>query len=314
MVELSDMEMRPIGALEVSVVGLGTNNFGRGMQADDVAPVVHAALDCGINFFDTADSYGDSEERLGQALGRHRDQVVIATKFGHPVGPNGSGGASPGYIREAVDRSLRQLGTDRIDLYQLHGPDPETPIADTLGALDELVRQGKVREIGCSNFSAPQIREADAAVAPGGSRFVSVQNLYNLLDRSDEHEALPECERLRLAYLPFFPLASGLLTGKYTRGEAPPEGTRMQRWGDRVAGLLTDRNFDVADAVTAWAAERDRSLLDVAVAWLVANPVVASVIAGATKVEQVRANAAAGQWRLSPGDVAEVEALAPDPE
>ncbi len=314
MVELADMEMRPIGGLEVSVVGLGTNNFGRGMQADDVAPVVHAALDCGINFFDTADSYGDSEERLGQALGRHRDQVVIATKFGNPVGPDVSGGASPGYVREAVDRSLRQLDTDRIDLYQLHRPDPETPIADTLGTLDELVRQGKVREIGCSNFSAAQLREADAAVAPGGSRFVSVQNHYNLLDRTDEQEVLPECERLRLAYLPYFPLASGLLTGKYTRGEAPPEGTRLQRWGDRVAGLLTDRNFDVADAASAWAAERDRSLLDVAVAWLVANPVVASVIAGATKVEQVRANAAAGQWRLSPGDVAEVEALAPDPE
>jgi aryl-alcohol dehydrogenase-like predicted oxidoreductase len=314
MVELADMEMRPIGGLEVSVVGLGTNNFGRGMQADDVAPVVHAALDCGINFFDTADSYGDSEERLGQALGRHRDQVVIATKFGNPVGPDVSAGASPGYVREAVDRSLRQLDTDRIDLYQLHRPDPETPIADTLGILDELVRQGKVREIGCSNFSAAQLREADAAVAPGGSRFVSVQNLYNLLDRTDEQEVLPECERLRLAYLPYFPLASGLLTGKYTRGEAPPEGTRLQRWGDRVAGLLTDRNFDVTDAVSAWAAERDRSLLDVAVAWLVANPVVASVIAGATKVEQVRANAAAGQWRLSPGDVAEVEAFAPDPD
>ena len=314
MVEIAGMELRPIGALEVSVVGLGTNNFGRGMQAEDVAPVVHAALDCGINFFDTADSYGDSEERLGQALGRHRDQVVIATKFGHPVGRDGTGGASPGYIGKAVERSLRQLGTDRIDLYQLHGPDPETPIADTLGALDELVRQGKVRQIGCSNFSAAQIREADAAVAPGASHFVSVQNLYNLLDRGDEHEALPECTRLHLAYLPFFPLASGLLTGKYTRGEAPPEGTRMQRWGDRVAGLLTDRNFDVADAVRAWAAERDRSLLDVAVAWLVANPVVASVIAGATKAEQVKANAAAGQWRLSPGDVADVEALAPDPE
>jgi aryl-alcohol dehydrogenase-like predicted oxidoreductase len=314
MVELADMETRPIGTLEVSVVGLGTNNFGRGMQADDVAPVVLAALDCGVKFFDTADSYGDSEERLGQALGRHRDEVVIATKFGHPVGRDGTGGASPGYVREAVERSLRHLGTDRIDLYQLHGPDPETPVADTLGALDELVRQGKVREIGCSNFSAAQIREADSEVTPGGSRFVSVQNHYNLLDRRDEDEVLPECKRLHLAYLPYFPLASGLLTGKYTKGEVPPEGTRLQRWGDRAAGVLTDRNFDVADAVGAWAAERDRSLLEVAVAWLLANPVVASVIAGATKVEQVQANVAAGQWRLSPSDVAEVEALAPEPE
>ncbi len=314
MVELADMETRPIGTLEVSVVGLGTNNFGRGMQADDVPPVVHAALDCGINFFDTADSYGDSEERLGQALGRHRDEVIIATKFGHAVGPDGTGGAAPGYLCQAVERSLRHLGTDRIDLYQLHGPDPETPIADTLGVLGELVRQGKVREIGCSNFSAAQIREADAAVAPGASRFVSVQNHYNLLDRTDEREVLPECRRLHLAYLPYFPLASGLLTGKYARGEAPPEGTRLQRWGERVAGVLSDRNFDVAEAVGAWAAEWDHSLLDAAVAWLVANPVVASVIAGATKAEQVRANATAGQWRLSPGDVAEIDALAPEPE
>ena len=308
------METRPIGALEVSVVGLGTNNFGRGMEDDDVPPVVNAALDCGINFFDTSDSYGDSEERLGRALGRHRDEVVIATKFGSAVGKDGTGGAAPDYLRGAVERSLRQLGTDRIDLYQLHKPDPLTPIADTLGALDELVSEGKVREIGCSNFSAAGLREADGAVSPGGARFVSVQNHFNLLNRMDEHEVLPECERLGLAYLPYFPLASGLLTGKYSRGVAPAEGTRMQRWGDRVSGALNDRNFDVTDAVGAWAAERDHSLLDVAIAWLLAKPTVASVIAGATKVEQVRANAAAGQWALSPGDVAAVDALAPESE
>ncbi len=307
------MDTRPIGALEVSVVGLGTNNFGRDMTADDVPPVVNAALDCGINFFDTSDSYGNSEERLGLALGHHRDEVVIATKFGSPVGRDGTGGASPEYLRGAVERSLRQLGTDHIDLYQLHRPDPHTPIADTLGALDDLVREGKVREIGCSNFSAAEIGDAEAAVAPGGSRFVSVQNHYNLLNRADEAEVLPECVRLGLAYLPYFPLASGLLTGKYARGEAPAEGTRMQRWGDRVSGALNDRNFDVVDAVRAWAAERDHSILDVAMAWLLAKPAVASVIAGATSVDQVRANAGAGQWRLSPGDVADVDALAPEP-
>ena len=222
-------------------------------------------------------------------------------------------GHAPGYLRGAIERSLRQLGTDHIDLYQLHRPDPQTPIADTLGALDELVKEGKVRQIGCSNFSAAQIRAAEAAVAPGAARFVSVQNHYNLLDRTDELEVLPECERLGLAYLPYFPLASGLLTGKYTRGEPPPEGTRMQRWGDRVSGSLNDQNFDVIDALTAWAAQRDHSILDVAIAWLLAKPMVASVIAGATKAEQVRVNAEAGQWRLSPGEVADVEGLAPVP-
>jgi aryl-alcohol dehydrogenase-like predicted oxidoreductase len=304
------MEMRQIGKLVVSLVGLGTNNFGLSMQADEVPPVVNAALESGINFFDTADSYKGSEERLGQALGRHRDEVIIGTKFGSPVGEHGTGGAAPGYVREAVDRSLRHLDTDRIDLYQLHRPDPQTPIADTLGVLDELVRQGKVREIGCSNFSAAQLREADASVAPGGSRFVSVQNHYNLLNRADEQEVLPECRRLGLAYLPYFPLASGLLTGKYTKGEAPPAGTRLERWGDRAAGVLSDRNFDVVDDLSAWAEARGHDLVDLAFAWLAAQPVIASVIAGATKADQVRANAAAGEWRLSPEEAAEVDALA----
>ena len=305
------MDMRQIGTLEVSLAGLGTNNFGFGMRGDEVPPVVDAALESGINFFDTADSYLESEERLGQALGRHRDEVVVATKFGSPVGENGTGGAAPRYVREAVERSLQRLGTDRIDLYQLHRPDPETPIADTLGVLDELVHEGKVREIGCSNFSAAQLGEADAAVVPGGSRFASVQNHFNLLNRKDEQEVLPECRHLGLAYLPYFPLASGLLTGKYSRGEAPPPGTRLQRWGDRAAGELSDENFDVVEALNAWAAERGHTLLDLAFAWLAAKPVVASVIAGATKAEQVRANVAAGAWRLSPEEVAEVDALAP---
>jgi aryl-alcohol dehydrogenase-like predicted oxidoreductase len=306
------MDRRSIGSLEVSVVGLGTNNFGMGMPADAVPAVVDAALESGIDFFDTSDSYGDSEERLGQALGRRRDEVVVATKFGSKVGKDGTGGAAPGYLREAVERSLRQLGTDRIDLYQLHRPDPETPIADTLGVLDELVKAGKVREIGCSNFSAAQLREADAAAGPGGAHFVSVQNYYNLLHRVDEEEVLPECRRLGLAYLPYFPLASGMLTGKYRRGEAPAAGTRLDRWGERAAGgTLTDRNFDIVDALTAWAADHGHTLLDLAFAWLLTRPEVASVIAGATTAAQVTANVAAGGWQLTEQEAAEVDALAP---
>ncbi len=305
------MEKQRIGSLDVSVVGLGTNNFGMGMHEDEVPPVVNAALDAGITFFDTSDSYGDSEERLGKALGRHRDEVVIATKFGSPVGKDGSGGAAPAYVREAVERSLRQLGTDRIDLYQLHRPDPNTPISDTLAVLDELVHQGKVREIGCSNFSAELLHEADEGAVADGARFVSVQNHYNLLNRGDEREVLPECERLGLAYLPFFPLASGMLTGKYTKGEAPAAGTRMQRWGERASGLLSDQNFEVVDALSAWAASHGHSLLDLAFAWLIEKPIIPSVIAGATKPDQVRANAAAGGWHLSAEDASEVDALAP---
>jgi aryl-alcohol dehydrogenase-like predicted oxidoreductase len=305
------MDTRPIGALEVSVVGLGTNNFGLSMHEDEVPPVVDEAIDSGINFFDTADSYGESEVRLGRALGRHRDEVVIGTKFGSSVGEGGTGGAAPGYVREAIERSLRRLETDRIDLYQLHRPDPLVPITDTLGVLDELVHEGKVREIGCSNFSAEMLREAEDAVAPGRSRFVTVQNHYNLLNRADELEVIPLCLRLGVAYLPYFPLASGLLTGKYARGEPPPPGTRLQRWGDRASGVLSERNFDVVEALAAWSGDRGHSLLDLAIAWLAARSPVASVIAGATTVEQVRANAAAGSWLLSPEEVAEVDALAP---
>jgi aryl-alcohol dehydrogenase-like predicted oxidoreductase len=305
------METRRIGSLEVSLVGLGTNNFGMGMSADQVPPVVEAALAAGITFFDTADSYGDSEERLAQALGSRRDQVVIGTKFGSPVGGAHVGGARPEYVRTAVERSLKRLGTDRIDLYQLHRPDPETPIADTLATLAELVHEGKVREIGCSNFSAPQLRDAEASAAPGGPRFVSVQNHYNLLNRQDEYEVIPECRRLGLAYLPFFPLASGMLTGKYTRGQAPPEGTRLDRWGERAQGILSDENFDVVEALTRWAVARGHTLVDLAIAWLAAKPVVASVIAGATRVAQVEANVAAAGWQLTPEEVVQVDALAP---
>ncbi len=303
------MRTKKIGSLDVTVVGLGTNNFGFGMEPDAVGPVVDRAIESGVTFFDTADSYLASEERIGQALKGRRDQVILATKFGSPMG-EGKGGASAEYVRQAVERSLKKLDTDHIDLYQLHRPDPNTPIAETLGALGELVAEGKVREIGCSNFTAEMLREAEAAVQDGGPRFVSVQNHYNLLHRDDEHEAIPECEALGIGYLPYFPLASGLLTGKYRRGEAPPEGTRLQRWGDRAAGSLTDENFDVVDALTAWAGDHGHSVLDLAIAWLAAKPYVASVIAGATKPDQIAANAAAGEWVLNPAEVAEVDSIA----
>jgi aryl-alcohol dehydrogenase-like predicted oxidoreductase len=300
------METRKIGSLEVSVIGLGTNNFGLGMAAEDVSPVVDAALEAGVNFFDTADSYGTSEERLGKALGGRRDGVLIATKFGSQVrGEEGTGGAKPDYVRRALEASLRRLDTDRIDLYQIHRPDPTTPIGDTLTVLDEAVRAGKVREIGCSNFTAAQIREAEEA-AGAGAHFVSVQNHYNLLNREDEAEVIPLCQQLGLAYLPYFPLASGLLTGKYRRGEDPPEGTRLHRWGGRATGMLTDENFDRIDALTAWADKQGHTVLDLAFAWLIANPVVASVIAGATHPDQVKANVAAASWRLTPDQTAEV--------
>ena len=299
-----------IGSLEVTVVGLGTNNFGYYMEAAEVPAVVDAALDHGINFFDTADMYRDSEVRLGAALGRRRDDVVIATKFGNMRKPEGGWRfcARPEYVRERVDASLARLDTECIDLFQLHGPDPDTPIAETLGALAEAVAAGKVREIGCSNFSAAQLVEADAA-AGDGPRFVSVQNMFNMLTRGDETEVLPTCQRLGIAYLPYWPLANGILTGKYERGRPPAEGTRMHRMGDKGAALLGDTTFDVLDRLTAWAAARGRSLLDLAFAWLAAKPAVASVIAGATRPEQVAANAGTATWSLTPDELSELDGL-----
>lgn len=304
------MEKRRIGSLEVSLVGLGTNNFGFLMEEDEVPPVVDAAIEAGINFFDTSDSYLESEVRLGRALGSRRDDVIIGTKFGSPLSGEGSGGAAPAYIRQAVERSLGRLGTDRIDLYQLHVADPSTPIGDTLEVLDALVSEGKVREIGCSNFTADLLEEAEAAVGPGAARFVSVQNHYNLLARGDEADVLPACRRLGIAYLPYFPLASGLLSGKYARGEAAPVGTRLDRWGDQLGGLLSEESFDVVEPLDEWARSRGHSLLDLAFAWLAAHAEVASVIAGATKAEQVSANARAVSWSLSADEVAEIDALA----
>jgi aryl-alcohol dehydrogenase-like predicted oxidoreductase len=302
------VEKRRIGPLEVSVVGLGCNNFGWRIDGEATAQVVGAALDAGINFFDTADIYGQtrSEEFLGRALGRRRDEAVIATKFGMVVDEQRQG-ARPEYVRRAAKDSLRRLGTDRIDLYQLHKPDPTVPIAETLGALDDLVKAGLVRQIGCSNFSAEQIREAEAAVPPGGAHFVSVQNRYSLLHRDPEPDVLPECARLGLAFLPYFPLASGLLTGKLRRGQAPPEGTRLAE--GRFASVITDRNLDRVESLIAFARSRGRTLLELAVSWLLARPVVASVIAGATRPSQVLANAAAGGWQLTQEELAAVDAI-----
>jgi aryl-alcohol dehydrogenase-like predicted oxidoreductase len=302
------VETRRIGALSVSVVGLGCNNFGARIDEATSTAVVHAALDAGITFFDTAELYADgkSEEFLGRALGSRRAGVSIATKFGHKRW-HPDRGAHPTYIRRAVELSLRRLGTDVIDLYQLHTPDPLVPIADTLGALDELVRAGKVREIGCSQFSVDQLREADAAVKPGAARFVSVQNEYSLLRRQPENGVLQYCERSGMAFLPFFPLASGLLTGKYRKGKGIPEGSRIADWFE---GKISPVDLDRIEGLIEFADSRGHTILDLAFSWLRAHPMIASVIAGATTPEQVRANVAAA-WRLSKEEMAEIDRIAP---
>jgi aryl-alcohol dehydrogenase-like predicted oxidoreductase len=273
--------------------------------------VVDAALDVGITLFDTAESYGhgESEGFLGRALAGRRDRAVIATKFGWGSGRDDDSVArgDPAYVRNAIDESLRRLGTDHVDLYQYHRPDGVTPIADPLGAMDELVRAGKVRYIGHSNFSAAQVREADeAAAAHGFARYVSAQNEYSWLHREPERDLIPECERLGLGLLPYFPLARGLLTGKYRRGEPAPEGARLAGEGDTVAD---DETFDRLEALERFARERGIAMLDVAIGGLAAQPLVASVIAGATKPEQIAANAAAGAWMLTPAEVEEVAAI-----
>jgi aryl-alcohol dehydrogenase-like predicted oxidoreductase len=302
------MNQRPIASLSVSEVGLGCNNFGRRLDPAQSAAVVNAALDTGVNFFDTADIYGQgkSEEFLGRALGVRRDAVVIATKLGGVMEGRGKG-ASPAYIRQAVEASLRRLGTDRIDLYQLHYPDPDVPIEDTLGALGDLVKAGKVREIGCSNFSVGQLREA--ATVPGkAARFASVQNEYSLLHREPEGGVLDECERQGLAFLPYFPLMSGLLTGKYRRGQPAPEGSRLAEGGG-LESVLSDRNLAVVEELIRFAEARGRTILELAVSWLLERPAVASVISGATSPRQVKANVHAAGWRLGEEELAEIDAI-----
>jgi aryl-alcohol dehydrogenase-like predicted oxidoreductase len=309
------MRTRRIGQLEVSVTGLGCNNFGMRCDEEQTAAVVAAALDAGITFFDTADVYGGqgrSEELLGKSLQGHRDEVVIATKFGAPMGGDGDRqGASRRWIAAAVEDSLRRLGTDRIDLYQLHFPDQDTPIADTLDALDELVREGKVREIGCSNFSSAQLEEAGRTAADKGTaRFVSVQNEYSLLNRRPEKNVLPACEASELAFLPYFPLAHGLLTGKYAQGTPPAEGTRLAGMPEeRREQVMTEERLAVVDELKAFAGSRGHTVAELAFAWLLAHPPVASVIAGATRPEQVRANAAASAWELGSDDLEAVDRI-----
>ena len=302
------MQTRKIGSLDVSVVGLGCNNFGWRIDADASAKVIDAAIDSGITFFDTADRYGkgQSEDFLGRALGARRDQIILATKFGMEM-EKGQQGASPQYIGAAIEASLRRLKTDRIDLYQLHQPDPETPIADTLGALDQLVHAGRVREIGCSNFSVAQILEA-ADAAKGGAHFVSVQNEFSLFHREPERNGvLAECEARGMAFLPYFPLASGLLTGKYRKGQKPSEGSRAaDAWGPK---LFTEKNLAIVESLIEFAETRNHTILQLAFAWLLSYKPVASVIAGASKPEQVRANTKAANWQLASDDLARIDAI-----
>lgn len=305
------MEQRKIGSLSVTVVGIGCNNFGGRIDEKRTEEVVNAALDAGINFFDTADSYanGKSEELLGRFLAGRRAEAIIATKFGLRIEGQGQG-ARPEYIRKAFDASLRRLKTDYVDLYQLHTPDPGVPIPETLGALDELVKSGKAREIGCSNFSAEQLREARAVSdsRPASARFVSVQNEYSLLHREPEDEVLAECERQGLAFLPFFPLKSGLLTGKYRKGQPIPQDTRVARF-ERYRELLTEENLDKVETLIQFAESRGHTLLELAFSWLLAHRVIASVIAGATSAKQVRDNAGAAKWKLTAADLEEIDSL-----
>src|SRR5689334_9349446 len=315
---MSDMTYRRLGTsgLVVSVVGIGCNNFGRKLDVDGTRAVVDAALDAGITLFDTADIYGtphgSSEECLGAALQGRRDEVVLATKFGMDMeGLNGADHGARGsrsYIIRAVEASLRRLGTDHIDLYQLHTPDEATPIEETLSALDDLVRSGKVRYLGNSNFAGWQIADADwTARTAGLTPFISAQNQYSLLHREVEDEVVPACEQFGLGLLPFFPLDSGLLSGKYQRGTPPAEGTRLAQ--ERYQRWLDGADWDTIEALTAYGKERGHTLLDVAIAGLAAQPAVTSVIAGATTPDQVRANAAAGQWRLTADDVAALDRI-----
>ena len=316
---MSEMSYRPLGdsGLMVSAVGIGCNAFSRRVDLDGVRGILDAAQNVGVTLLDNADIYGDppggSEELLGEALKGRRDEFVLATKFGMDMrGANGEDHGVRGsrwYVRRAVEASLRRLQTDHIDLYQLHEPDDVTPIEETLSALDDLVREGKVRYIGCSNFAAWQVADADwTARSAGLERFVSVQNRYSLLDRSLEDEVVPACEQFGLGVLPYFPLEYGLLTGKYHRGEEAPAGSRADVDKAR-SQWLQNADWDRIEALEKYAASRDVEILDVAIAGLAAQPAVASVISGATSGDQVRRNAAALRWRPTEADLVELDEL-----
>ena len=309
------MTYRPLGesGLVVSAVGIGCNAFSRRVDQDGVAGILAAARDTGVTLLDTADVYGvtlgASEEMLGIALEGQRDEFVVATKFGGGRQPDSRARASRSTIVAAVEGSLRRLRTDHIDLYQLHVPDDVTPIDETLSALTDLVRAGKVRYVGSSNFAAWQIADADwTARAAGLERFVSAQNGYSLLDRAVEDEVVPACETYGIGVLPYFPLEYGLLTGKYQRGAAAPPGSRAALDPER-SQWLRDADWDRIEALTAYAEQRDLTLLDVAIAGLAAQPAVGSVISGATRGDQVRANAAALRWEPTAEDLVELDEL-----
>jgi aryl-alcohol dehydrogenase-like predicted oxidoreductase len=321
------MEHRSINGLSVSVVGLGCNQFGtKACDESTSRRIIDEAIDAGITFFDTADEYGSnyfdptdpegwgrSEEIVGRAVASRRDDVIIASKVGsHPHGDHSTGGSSARWIRTAAEDSLRRLGTDRIDLYQLHFPDPTVPIAETLTALDELVRAGKVREVGCCNFSATELRDAaSTADALGVRRLVSAQDALNLFQQRVLDDVIPACADLEMSFLPYYPLASGMLTGKYRRGQPIPAGTRItdQVDDETRARILSDRAFARVEALEAFAEERGHTLLELAFGWLLAQPTLASVIAGAARPGQVTANARAGGWRLTTEEAAEAAAI-----
>ncbi len=309
------MQYRRMGSsgLHVSTVGLGTNNFGFRMDEESSITVARHAVDEGINFIDTADSYGNglSEERIGLALKDRRHDVIIASKAGNPVGdgPNRRG-ASRNHIMNQVEASLRCLQTDYIDLYQVHRPDPNTPIEETMRALDDLVHQGKVRYIGCSNFSAWQVCEANwMARANNLNQFVTVQPEYNMLNRTVELELVPFCHEYNIGILPFYPLASGFLTGKYRQGEPLPEGARLTGNQRAQANTFTEKNFAMLSRLETFAEERGHPMVELAIAWLLGNSAVSSVIAGATKNEQVTANVKAANWVLTPEDMTEIDEI-----
>ena len=310
------MEHRELGSsgLSVSLVGLGCNNFGGRIGVEETRAVVDRSLELGINFFDTADVYGNkggSEDCLGQVMGDRRKDIILATKFAMPMSDDPTmRGASRDYIVKACEASLKRLKTDWIDLYQVHQPDTETPIEETMGALDDLIKQGKVRHIGSSNYSADQLDEAqDVASGNGWAGFVSCQDHYSLLAREIDEALLPAITRRGLGLLPYFPLASGFLTGKYSRTNPPPEGTRMANMPKLAERYMTEQNWDIVEALDAFARRNHRTLLELAFAWLAARPKVSSVIAGATHPDQVSQNAAAVGWMLSPGDMAEIDTI-----
>ena len=312
------MEYRNLGrtGLQVPIAGLGCNNFGMRMDQEQTTIVVDKCLELGVNFFDTADVYGGrgkSEEFLGKALKGRRQEALIATKCASAMGDGSMwSGASRRYVINACHASLRRLDTDYIDLYQIHFPDAKTPAEETMGALEDLVRAGDVRYIGCSNYSSWQLVEAQwAARSVHGPEFASAQNQYSLVNRDIEKDLLPACVKYGVSMLPFFPLASGLLTGKYRRGEPPPEGTRFASGPPALSGRFqTDHAWDVFQRVDEWAEHHGRTILEVALAWLAAQPRVDCVIAGATKPEQVEANVKALEWKMTPDEAAEVSKLA----